>query len=113
MKKRRSFLAAVASGKVGLSLVARNPVAAQTTPAAAPASDAEVAAISAGISPGNLAGLPALAMPNGFGDHGLPTGVALMGTAFAETRLTAIGKRYQQLTDFARRRPAVPRPAGA
>jgi aspartyl-tRNA(Asn)/glutamyl-tRNA(Gln) amidotransferase subunit A len=59
------------------------------------------------ISPGNLAGLPALAMPNGFGEHGLPTGVALLGTAFDETRLTAIGKRYQQLTAFQRRRPPL------
>jgi aspartyl-tRNA(Asn)/glutamyl-tRNA(Gln) amidotransferase subunit A len=65
------------------------------------------------ISPGNLAGWPALALPNGFGDHGLPTSVALMGPPFTETRLTAIGKRYQQLTPFARRRPPLPPTAGA
>jgi aspartyl-tRNA(Asn)/glutamyl-tRNA(Gln) amidotransferase subunit A len=65
------------------------------------------------ISPGNLAGWPALAMPNGFGDHGLPTGVALMAPPFTETRLTAIGKRYQQFTDFARRRPPPPHSEGA
>ena len=59
------------------------------------------------ISPGNLAGLPALAMPNGFGDHGLPTGVALMGTAFNEMRLAAVAKRYQQLTTFHQRRPPL------
>jgi aspartyl-tRNA(Asn)/glutamyl-tRNA(Gln) amidotransferase subunit A len=59
------------------------------------------------ISCGNLAGLPALALPNGFGDHGLPTSIALMGTAFNETRLTAIGKRYQSLTAFHRRRPPL------
>jgi aspartyl-tRNA(Asn)/glutamyl-tRNA(Gln) amidotransferase subunit A len=59
------------------------------------------------IGPGNLAGLPALALPNGFGDHGLPTNVALLGTPFAETRLTAIGKRYQQLTDFQQQRPPL------
>jgi aspartyl-tRNA(Asn)/glutamyl-tRNA(Gln) amidotransferase subunit A len=59
------------------------------------------------IAPGNLAGLPALAMPNGFGDHGLPTSITLQGTAFSETRLTAIGKRYQMLTDFHRRRPPL------
>jgi aspartyl-tRNA(Asn)/glutamyl-tRNA(Gln) amidotransferase subunit A len=59
------------------------------------------------IAPGNLAGLPALAMPNGFGDHGLPTSITLQGTAFNETRLTAIGKRYQTLTSFHRRRPPL------
>jgi aspartyl-tRNA(Asn)/glutamyl-tRNA(Gln) amidotransferase subunit A len=59
------------------------------------------------IAPGNLAGLPALALPNGFGDHGLPTNFSLLGTAFNETRLTAIGKRYQQLTTMHRARPPV------
>jgi aspartyl-tRNA(Asn)/glutamyl-tRNA(Gln) amidotransferase subunit A len=59
------------------------------------------------ISPGNLAGIPALAMPNGFGDHGLPTSITLQGTAFNEARLVAIGKRYQTLTDFHRRRPPL------
>ena len=59
------------------------------------------------ISCGNLAGLPALAMPNGSGDHGLPTSIALMGTAFNETRLTAIGKTYQSLTAFHTRRPPL------
>jgi len=59
------------------------------------------------IAPGNLAGLPALALPNGFGDNGLPTNLSLLGTAFAETRLTAIGKRYQQITDTHRARPTL------
>ena len=59
------------------------------------------------IAPGNLAGIPALALPNGFGENGLPTNVSLLGTAFAETRLTAIGKRYQQLTDMHRARPPL------
>lgn len=59
------------------------------------------------ISCGNLAGLPALALPNGFGDHGLPTSIALLGTAFNEARLTAIGTRYQARTAFHRRRPSL------
>jgi aspartyl-tRNA(Asn)/glutamyl-tRNA(Gln) amidotransferase subunit A len=59
------------------------------------------------IAPGNLAGVPALAVPNGFGENGLPTNLSLLGAAFAETRLTAIGKRYQQLTDAHRARPAL------
>ncbi len=59
------------------------------------------------IAPGNLVGIPALAMPNGFGDHGLPTNITLQGNAFAEARLTAIGKRYQQLTKHHAARPAL------
>ena len=59
------------------------------------------------IAPGNLTGLPALALPNGFDDGGLPTSVSLLGTAFNESRLTAIGKRYQQLTATHRARPPL------
>jgi aspartyl-tRNA(Asn)/glutamyl-tRNA(Gln) amidotransferase subunit A len=59
------------------------------------------------IAPGNLAGLPALALPNGFGENGLPTNIAFLGTPFNESRLTAIGKRYQQRTGFHLRRPAL------
>ena len=45
------------------------------------------------ISPGNLAGLPALAMPNGIGPNGLPTSFALLGRAWGEAALTALGAR--------------------
>ena len=63
------------------------------------------------INPGNLAGLPALALPNGFGDHGLPTSFQLLGIAWGEARLTAIGKRYQRLTSFHTKRPPLLRHA--
>ncbi len=57
------------------------------------------------IPAGNLCGLPALSMPNGYGDNGLPTGVALMGSAFSEAELVAIGNAYQSTTDWHTRRP--------
>ncbi|GAC1414146.1 MAG: hypothetical protein NVSMB64_24350 [Candidatus Velthaea sp.] len=50
------------------------------------------------IAPGNLAGLPCLAIPNGIADDALPSGIAFMGNAFAEAKLAQIGKRYQQTT---------------
>jgi len=59
------------------------------------------------ISPGNLAGLPALALPNGFGPNGLPTSVALLGRAWSDATLTSIGARYQRATDFHRNRPPL------
>ncbi len=59
------------------------------------------------ISPGNLAGLPALALPNGFGPNGLPTSVALLGRAWGEATLTALGARYQRETAFHRERPPL------
>ncbi len=59
------------------------------------------------VAPGNLAGLPALGLPNGFGPNGLPTGLSLMGVGFGEARLTAIGKRYQSRTSFHTKRPSL------
>ena len=57
------------------------------------------------IPAGNLCGLPALALPNGFGDNGLPTSFALMGPAFSEERLVLAGVFYQRHTDWHLRRP--------
>jgi len=55
----------------------------------------------------NLVGWPAIAIPNGFGDHHLPTSLSLMGAPFAEMAVTRIAARYQRLTDFHKRRPPV------
>ncbi|MDQ6931561.1 MAG: amidase [Candidatus Eremiobacteraeota bacterium] len=57
------------------------------------------------ISPGNLVGVPAIAVPNGFGENHLPTSISFLGRAFGEFQLTAIAKRYQRATDFHGRRP--------
>jgi aspartyl-tRNA(Asn)/glutamyl-tRNA(Gln) amidotransferase subunit A len=51
-------------------------------------------------SPGNLAGLPSINVPNGFGDHHLPTGLALMGRPWGEAQLTQIAKAFQDRTHF-------------
>ncbi len=57
------------------------------------------------IPAGNLCGLPALALPDGFGDNGLPTSIAFMGPAYSERTLAAIGVYYQSKTDWHLRRP--------
>jgi len=57
------------------------------------------------IPAGNLCGLPALCMPDGFGENGLPTAVAFMGPAFSEPTLVALGNAYQAATDWHTRRP--------
>lgn len=56
-------------------------------------------------SAGNVAGLPAITVPNGFGERHLPTGLKLIGRAFEENRLLAIARTYQDLTDWHRRHP--------
>ena len=60
------------------------------------------------VPAGNLAGLPALAVPNGFGQHGLPTSLQLLGRAHSEATLIAIADRYQHATDWHKRRPPAP-----
>ncbi len=53
---------------------------------------------------GNLAGLPALALPCGLAG-GLPVGLQLVGRAFNENHILALGVEFQKRTDWHRRRP--------
>ncbi|HMA18555.1 MAG TPA: amidase [Thermoanaerobaculia bacterium] len=64
-----------------------------------------VSAIGSLIQVGNLVGWPAISLPNGFGQQGLPTGIQLLGGPFREADLVAIGREYQRRTDFHRRPP--------
>jgi aspartyl-tRNA(Asn)/glutamyl-tRNA(Gln) amidotransferase subunit A len=57
------------------------------------------------IPAGNLAGLPAIAVPNGFGQDGLPTSLQFLGRAWSEPTLLAIADRYQQASDWHVKRP--------
>jgi aspartyl-tRNA(Asn)/glutamyl-tRNA(Gln) amidotransferase subunit A len=59
------------------------------------------------IPAGNLAGQPAISVPNGFGDNNLPTGLQFTGRAWSEDRLLTLAKRYQEATDFHTRRPKL------
>ncbi len=59
------------------------------------------------ISSGNLAGLPALTVPNGLAEDGLPSGIAFLGTAFGEAKLLQIGKRFQARTHHHRQHPTL------
>jgi aspartyl-tRNA(Asn)/glutamyl-tRNA(Gln) amidotransferase subunit A len=58
------------------------------------------------IQAGNLAGLPALSLPCGFA-NGMPMGLQLVGSPFSENMLLAIGKTFQERTDWHKRRPPV------
>ncbi len=59
------------------------------------------------IPAGNLCGLPAVCVPNGFGDNNLPTSIAFMGAAFSESRLLELATVHQQTTDWHRKVPPV------
>jgi aspartyl-tRNA(Asn)/glutamyl-tRNA(Gln) amidotransferase subunit A len=55
--------------------------------------------------PINLAGLPGLAIPCGFGDRGRPVGLQIVGNYFDEGRMLAAAHAYQQATDWHTRAP--------
>jgi aspartyl-tRNA(Asn)/glutamyl-tRNA(Gln) amidotransferase subunit A len=57
---------------------------------------------------GNAAGLPAIAVPNGFTDAGLPTSLQFMGRAWEENTILAAARAWQTVTDWHQRRPSVP-----
>jgi aspartyl-tRNA(Asn)/glutamyl-tRNA(Gln) amidotransferase subunit A len=60
-----------------------------------------------GIIPaGNLAGLPAISLPCGFAGA-MPVGISLIGRAFYENDLLALGRAFQTQTDWHKRRPPV------
>ncbi|HEY8951892.1 MAG TPA: amidase family protein, partial [Candidatus Dormibacteraeota bacterium] len=85
-------------------------VIAPTTAAVAPRLDDGLAQVGASSLPwleiaagttsvGNLAGIPALAIPAGFSRAGLPIGIQVMARPFAETTCFRVGAAFQALTD--------------
>jgi aspartyl-tRNA(Asn)/glutamyl-tRNA(Gln) amidotransferase subunit A len=52
-----------------------------------------------------LAGMPALSIPCGFDEAGLPVGLQLTGNHFSEALLLGTAHRYQQATDWHLRVP--------
>ena len=72
---------------------------------ATPAPDAPGPGNTALIPAGNLAGLPAVFFPCGFGTDGLPVGLQLVGPPWSEPLLVAIVAAYQRETAHHLKRP--------
>ena len=60
------------------------------------------------IGASNLVGVPAVSVPNGLGQAGLPTGIQLVGPAWGERELLELAVAYQSATDWHTRRPPEP-----
>ena len=56
--------------------------------------------------PASLAGLPGMSVPAGFGAHGMPVGLQLIGNYFDEATLLQTAHALQQATDWHLRVPA-------
>jgi aspartyl-tRNA(Asn)/glutamyl-tRNA(Gln) amidotransferase subunit A len=62
-------------------------------------------AILRNTEPFDLTGLPALVLPCGVADDGMPVSLQIAGRAFDEAGVLNVGHAYQQATDWHRRRP--------
>jgi aspartyl-tRNA(Asn)/glutamyl-tRNA(Gln) amidotransferase subunit A len=56
--------------------------------------------------PANLAGLPGMSIPCGFGAGDLPVGLHIVGNYFAEAKMLSVAHQYQRATDWHQRVPA-------
>jgi aspartyl-tRNA(Asn)/glutamyl-tRNA(Gln) amidotransferase subunit A len=59
-------------------------------------------------APFNLTGLPAISIPCGFTDQGLPVGLQLVAAPWAEATLLRAAYAYEQGADWQPRRPRLP-----
>jgi len=55
----------------------------------------------------NLAGLPGMSLPCGFGDGSMPVGLQLIGNYFDEARMLNAAHQYQLATDWHLRQPGL------
>ncbi|MBC6611878.1 amidase [Hymenobacter sp. BT507] len=62
---------------------------------------------SASLTITNLTGHPAVAVPNGFRQNGLPSTITFTGQLYEEGKLLALAKAYQDATDFDEKHPPL------
>ena len=55
----------------------------------------------------SLAGIPAISLPCGYSQGGLPIGLQLMGRPFEEDKVLRAAYAYEQATDWRRKRPVI------
>jgi aspartyl-tRNA(Asn)/glutamyl-tRNA(Gln) amidotransferase subunit A len=54
-----------------------------------------------------LAGLPALSVPCGFSQDGMPIGMQIIGRGFGEAAVLNIGHGFQEITDWHTKAPSL------
>lgn len=55
----------------------------------------------------NLAGLPAISVPSGFTESGLPIGLQIIGKAFGEAEMFAVANAFEQAHDYHQQTPTL------
>ena len=83
-----------------------------TTPIPAPTIEGNDAVEQAGrltrfTAPFNLTGLPALSVPCGFTEEGLPIGLQIVSRAWADAKVLNAGYTFEQATEWHKKRPVL------
>jgi Asp-tRNA(Asn)/Glu-tRNA(Gln) amidotransferase A subunit family amidase len=55
----------------------------------------------------NLTGYPAVVVPNGFDEKGLPTSISFIGNLFGEAKTLRVAQAFQEATSFHRKHPLL------
>ena len=92
----------VAPARYGIAPKISEPLDAGGAPGGRPAT----AGMAALIPAGNLAGLPALSLPCGFAEK-MPLALQIVGPAFSENTLLAVGREFQSRTDWHKQHPTA------
>ena len=62
------------------------------------------------MRPYNLAGIPAIVLPCGFSQSGLPMALQIAGRPFEETTILAVAQAYEKQTPWHEKRPSIKAP---
>ena len=110
-----AHLAAIGDVDILLAPASRStaPKIAETDVGGGPHAEELVVAVMRFMRPVNYLGLPVLTVPAGWSAHGLPIGLQLIGRPFGEETCVALGKAFQQATDYHTRIPILSRAQAA
>jgi Asp-tRNA(Asn)/Glu-tRNA(Gln) amidotransferase A subunit family amidase len=74
-------------------------------PGGTPAAARRPAALGRHFNMANIAGYPAISVPNGFTEAGSPTAITFYGRPFSEREILALTKAYQDASGFHLKHP--------
>jgi aspartyl-tRNA(Asn)/glutamyl-tRNA(Gln) amidotransferase subunit A len=83
------------------------PTIAETDVGGGPGAEAVIQGVTRFMRPVNFLGVPALAIPAGFSDRGLPIGIQLMGRPYRDEQVIALGRAFQAETDHHQKVPTL------